>query len=180
MGAFVEVNADNEIVTYPYTFSNLQAENPYTNFGDNKDVMYWFPQTNLAIENGYKLYPVFDTPVPSYNEITEYVQQAAPVEIDGSWFEVWVVNTNTPEQQAYIDARYKQSNKAQATQLLNQTDWTAIPSIADPLQSNPFLANQAAFLEYRNQIRQIAISPPVVAVWPPMPDEVWETVTVNP
>ena len=62
MTNYVEVNADNQIITYPYTFSSLQAENPYTNFGDNNDVMYWFPQTNAATELGYQLFPVLETP----------------------------------------------------------------------------------------------------------------------
>jgi hypothetical protein len=87
------------------------------------------------------------------------------------------VGTNTPEQQAYVDAQLKAANKQQASSLLSATDWTAIPSVADPAQSNPFLANQAAFLEYRNQLRAIAVNPPVVvSSWPVEPDEVWETV----
>lgn len=178
MANYVEINANNEIVTYPYTFSNLQEENPYTNFGDNSDVMYWFPQTALALEKGYQLVGVLATPQPSYDQLTQYVFEGTPAEIDGQWFQTWVVRTNTPEQQEYIDNQNKQKNKQQASNLLSATDWTAIPSVADPLQSNPYLANQAAFLEYRNQLRAIAVNPPVVVEsWPVKPDEVWETVT---
>lgn len=177
MANYVEVNADNKIITYPYTFSSLQAENPYTNFGDNNDVMYWFPQTNAATELGYQLLPVLETPQPSYDPLTQYVVPGQPAPIDGQWYTTWIVGTNDPEQQAYVDAQRKQQNKQQASSLLSATDWTAIPSVADPAQSNPFLANQAAFLEYRNQLRQIAINPPVVVdPWPVEPDEVWETV----
>ena len=177
MANYVEVNAENQIITYPYTFSSLQAENPYTNFGDNQDVMYWFPQTNAATELGYQLFGVLNTPQPAYDPITQYVLEGQPVLTDGQWYQTWVVNTYDPEQQAYQDNQRKQQNKLQASNLLSQTDWTAIPSVADPAQSNPFLANQAAFLEYRSQLRAIAVNPPVVVdPWPVEPDEVWETV----
>ena len=177
MPNYIEVNAQNEIIAYPYTFSNLQAENPYTNFGDNQDVAYWFPQTQLATEQGYQLFPVLETPQPAYDPITQYVVSGTPAETDGQWYTTWVVGTYTPEQQAYYDNQRKQANKQQASALLSATDWTAIPSVADPAQSNPFLANQNAFFEYRNQLRAIAVNPPVVVEsWPVEPDEVWETV----
>lgn len=178
MANYVEVTSSNQIVTYPYTFASLQAENPYTNFGDNTDVTYWFPKTNAATELGYQLLPVFDSPQPSYDPLTQYVS-SGPIEYTGGkWYTTYIVNTYTPEQQAYEDNLRKQANKQMASNLLSQTDWTAIPSVADPLQSDPFLANQAAFLEYRNQVRKIAIDPPIVVeVWPTEPDEVWETVT---
>ena len=178
MTNYVEVNADNQIITYPYTFSSLQAENPYTNFGDNNDVMYWFPQTNAATELGYQLFPVLEAPQPPYDPLTQYVVPGPPELTRGEWWQTWIVGTNTPEQQAYVDAQRKQGNKQQASQLLSATDWTAIPSVADPAQSNPYLANQAAFLEYRNKLRAIAVNPPVVVQsWPVEPDEVWETVS---
>lgn len=178
MTNYVELNAQNQIIAYPYTFSNLQAENPYTNFGDNQDVAYWFPQTNAATELGYQLFPVLESPQPPYDPITQYVIAGAPEETAGQWYQTWIVGTNTPEQQAYVDAQLKAANKQQASSLLSATDWTAIPSVADPAQSNPFLANQNAFLEYRNQLRQIAVNPPVVVdPWPTEPDEVWETVS---
>ena len=65
-------------------------------------------------------------------------------------------------------------NKAQATTLLQQTDWTAPSSIADPAESNPYLANRQAFLNYRSQVREIAVNPPTTpAVFPTLPDEDW-------
>lgn len=178
MTLYVELNADNEIVTYPYTFASLQAENPYTNFGNNQDVAYWFPQTNAAMEEGYQLFPVLETPQPPYDPITQYVIAGAPEETGGQWYQTWTVATYTPEQQAYQDEQRKQANKVQASQLLSACDWTSIPSVADPAQSDPFLANQNAWFAYRNQLRQIAVNPPVVVdPWPTAPAEVWETVT---
>ena len=69
-------------------------------------------------------------------------------------------------------------NKQQAESLLQQTDWTATVDINDPQYSNPYLANQDAFLSYRSAVRQIAVNPPttVVTEWPVRPNEVWVSV----
>lgn len=69
----------------------------------------------------------------------------------------------------------KAQNKMMASSLLSATDWTAMPTITDPQYSNPYLTNQSEFLEYRNQLRAIAINPPetLVEVWPIKPVTVW-------
>lgn len=71
----------------------------------------------------------------------------------------------------------KAQNKSKASMLLSETDWTATVDINNPQYSNPYLANQDAFLAYRSQIRAIAVNPPaVVDPWPVRPDEVWQSV----
>lgn len=163
-------------VKYPYLFSDLQADNPYTNFGDNYDVAYWFPQTQTAIDNGYSLHAVIDLPQPDYDQNTQIcTQNTVPELIGGKWVLGWTVSQMTPEQKAQHDAQVMEQNKNTASQLLTATDWTAIPSVADPQQSNPYLMNQAAFLAYRSQLREIAVNPPVtpVEVWPVAPVEQW-------
>lgn len=70
-----------------------------------------------------------------------------------------------------------EENKTKAVDLLSQTDWTALPDVADPLKSNPYLANANEFNTYRNAVRAIAITP--VAgdiVWPIIPVEIWQGV----
>lgn len=70
-----------------------------------------------------------------------------------------------------------EENKATAVELLQATDWTTIADVGNPRMSNPYLANQAEFIVYRNTIRQIAIYP--VAgnlVWATVPQEVWQAV----
>lgn len=67
-------------------------------------------------------------------------------------------------------------NKATATSLLSQTDWTATVDINNPQYSNPYLMNQDAFLNYRSQVRQIAVNPPTIpAIFPNQPQEVWSS-----
>jgi hypothetical protein len=70
-----------------------------------------------------------------------------------------------------------EENKATATSLLQATDWTTIADVGNPQMSNPYLANQAEFIAYRNAVRQYAIYP--VAgdlVWATVPQEVWQAV----
>lgn len=68
-------------------------------------------------------------------------------------------------------------NKITAVSLLQATDWTTIPDVADPTESNPYLANQAEFINYRNAVRQYAIYPVAGDInWPAVPQEVWQTV----
>jgi hypothetical protein len=70
-----------------------------------------------------------------------------------------------------------EENKATAMYLLQQTDWTELPSVVDPAQSNPYLANQSDFIAYRNAVRQYAINPIEGDIeWLEIPQEVWQTV----
>lgn len=67
-----------------------------------------------------------------------------------------------------------EQNKQTAVALLSQTDWTALPDVADSIKSNPYLANAAEFNTYRNAVRQIAINPVAgELVWPVIPQEQW-------
>jgi hypothetical protein len=69
-----------------------------------------------------------------------------------------------------------EENKQTAISLLQQTDWTQIPSVSDPALSNPYLANKNAFDIYRNSVRQYALNPVAGDItWPTIPQEVWTT-----
>jgi len=70
-----------------------------------------------------------------------------------------------------------EANKQFAVLILQQTDWTQIPSVSDPALSNPYLANKNAFDIYRNSVRQYALNPIAGDItWPTIPQEVWTTV----
>jgi hypothetical protein len=167
---------NTQLIIYPYGFVQLQADNPYTNYGENTDVAYWFPQTTTAIDNGYTLQPVTIATKPTYDAAHQScTQNQNPTLVDGVWVLGWTVTDFTPEQQAAYNETLTQENKQAAIQLLNGTDWTAIASIADPTESNPYLTNRQAFLEYRSTIRQIAINPTFDAVFPRAPIEVWSS-----
>lgn len=69
---------------------------------------------------------------------------------------------------------YTAINKSQATMLLQQTDWTTIPDVANSELSNPYLMNQAEFIAWRSQVRAIAVNPPTTpADFPTQPTAQW-------
>jgi hypothetical protein len=87
--------------------------------------------------------------------------------------DAWTV-ANTP---APILPPTAEQNKATASGLLSETDWTTIPDVADPAKSNPYLTNVDEFLVYRNAVRQYAINPVAGDIdWPIVPNSVWATV----
>ena len=146
------------IEKYPYSIGELRRDNPQTSFPAT-------PTDELLA--GWDVYPVVPTPQPSYDPLIQTIQEVNPVKKDGVWVQTWEVQ-DLPDEQC------RQNNKAQAVQLLQQTDWTSIPDVANPEVSNPYLMNQAEFVAYRSQIRAIAVNPPVVVdPWPVCPDEVW-------
>lgn len=67
-----------------------------------------------------------------------------------------------------------EENKQTAIGFLQETDWTTIPDVADPAISNPYLANQQAFFDYRNLVRPYAINPVAGNInWPTQPTPIW-------
>lgn len=69
----------------------------------------------------------------------------------------------------------KDACKAQATAILQATDWTSIADVGNPQTANPYLVNQAAFIAYRSTIRNYAVNPVENPVWPVAPTEEWST-----
>jgi len=70
-----------------------------------------------------------------------------------------------------------EQNKQTAVTLLQATDWTTIPDVADPVKSNPYLSNAQDFVVYRNAVRQYAVYPVAGYInWPTVPQEVWTNV----
>jgi hypothetical protein len=65
--------------------------------------------------------------------------------------------------------------KNYAVSLLNATDWTTIPDVANPSASSPYLMNQGAFIAWRSQVRALAINPVANPVFPTQPTEQWSS-----
>jgi hypothetical protein len=174
--SYAEVKGDI-VYQYPYTFQNLQAENPFTNYGDNQNFTYWFPLTDAATVDGKELVYVRQLEQPSYDPYTQNCNpNNNPHPADGEWVDGWTVSEKTPEEQEAYKESIRQQNKQVATDLLAQTDWTTIPDVSDPALSDPYLANQSAFFAYRSEVRAIAVNPPdtVINTWPAPPAEEWQ------
>ena len=74
--------------------------------------------------------------------------------------------------QAVNEQAQKDACKAKASSLLYATDWTTIPDVADPI-NNPYLTNQAEFIAWRSQIRELAVNPVVDPIFPTQPTAQW-------
>lgn len=156
-----------QLVTFPYGYAQLQADNPYTAFNAGGLEADFYGTE--AWQEGYRLVPVVELPQPSYDPGTQVaVQDVDPTLTEGVWILGWTVRPMTPEE---TEAR-KQEIKTQASELLSATDWVDIPSVSDPA-NNPHLLNRGAFNAYRLALRQIAVYMPVDPVWPIRPEEEW-------
>lgn len=172
MAVYAEVKGD-QLVRFPYTQGSLMEENPFTNYGPDPDLAAVFPSTETAIKNGYALAEVTYAAEPSYDPATQVcAQDTEPKKIGGVWTLGWTVSPMTPEQKAAYDAGQKAANKSRAMTLLQETDWTEIPSVSDT-GLTPHLVNISQFIAYRTSLRAIAVNPPVVAAWPTKPAEQW-------
>lgn len=84
------VKAVNDVIEkYPYSFGDLQAENPNTSFPED-------PSDALLAE--WDVYPVAPVAVPSYDAINQSVEQGAPVKVSGQWTQTWVVRPATAQE----------------------------------------------------------------------------------
>jgi hypothetical protein len=153
------IKAKNGVIEqYPYSYNQLLADNPEVSFPSE-------PTDQLLAE--WDVYPVVLTPQPSCNPNTEYSVESTPIQKDGIWIQTWVI-------EQLSDEECKQNNKATASQLLYETDWTTIPDVIDPA-NDPYLINQEDFISYRNIIRKIAVSPTSDAVFPEQPVSTWSS-----
>ena len=110
---------------------------------------------------------------PYYNPITQELILTDAVLVDGIWTQVYAVVALDPEQIVSNERQARFDNKTQASSLLLETDWTTIPDVSDPAISDPYLVNTAEFVAYRNELRKIAVNPPVVATFPIKPANIW-------
>src|ERR1035437_2186921 len=129
------------IIQCPYGFAQLQAENQWTNYGNNSDFVSIFPGTDTAVKNGYTLVPVtpFVIPTgqvtvgaPTYafvnGVVTEtYATQAAPAPVYQC--EVWQIKAVlTPAQTTAVEAAIAASPEAGVLQAFWATGDNPIPS----------------------------------------------------
>jgi hypothetical protein len=116
---------------------------------------------------------IFKDTAPDAYIISEEPPSVSPTGwyyIDGTF----IVIPPVPKPDGYTTIQ--QQNTQTAQYLLGATDWTATVDINNPQYSNPYLTNQVEFLNYRSQVRNIAITPPTtLAVFPEQPVATWSS-----
>lgn len=153
---------NTQTMAYPISQQQIQKEYSNTSFSSPFVAPYPYMQ-------------VIATTAPAYNAITQLAQETTPTEKLTQWYQTWEIIELNPEQIAINEQNQAQVNKQQAVSLLQQTDWSSIADVADSEKSNPYLINQAEFIAYRSQLRQIAVYPTWDAVFPKEPVEVWSS-----
>lgn len=83
---YAKVN-ETGLIKYPYTWEDLRAENPYTNFDNRYDLPAWYLQTKDAYELKAWLTMVEITEAPDYDSRTQTILRGSvPVFENGTWF----------------------------------------------------------------------------------------------
>jgi hypothetical protein len=142
---------------------------PNTSFPATGPTPKWMAENSCMYVNTYLPY---DQSTQVLTTVAPYILVADPTKpLD--WVYTVKVEQMTPEQLAQYRQSIAAQNKTKAANLLSQTDWTAIPDVADPLKSDPYLVNQAEFVAWRSNIRAIAVTPTWDAVFLAQPNEVW-------
>lgn len=106
-----------------------------------------------------------------YDQATQVLASATPYIMD-NWVYTVEVRDMTPEELAAYQDSLLAKVKSQAQQLLIASDWTELSSVTD-IANTPHLDNSAEWVAYRLELRSIAVTPTVDAVFPVMPEEIW-------
>lgn len=107
ISSYVLTDGGNTIVTYPYTIQQMIDDNPTVSFP--------LPcPDSLAAE--YNVFPVTATPQPTYNSMTQNLNQINPAKQGGEWFQEWSVTQATPEEQAERLANWRASTSCSPLQ----------------------------------------------------------------
>ena len=148
---------------------------PNTSFPSSGPTPEWMAENSCMYVNTYLPY---DPTTQILTTVAPYILVADP-EKPLDWVYTVEVQAMTPEQLAAYQASVAAQIGAQAQSLLSATDWTTIPSVADPAQSNPYLTNQTEFISWRSQVRAIAVSPTYTSVIPAQPAQAWSNQTAS-
>lgn len=149
--------------------ADYQSLFPNTSFPSSGPTPEWMAENSCMYVNTYLPY---DQSTQVLTTVAPYILVSEPTK-PLEWVYTVQVQDMTPEQLAQYQAGVAAQIGYQAQQLLSATDWTTIPSVADPAQSNPYLTNQAEFISWRSQVRAIAITPTYTSVIPPQPQDQW-------
>jgi hypothetical protein len=153
---------DNTLIQYPYGFSELQADNPSSNFG-SYSVWDIFPQTDAALVDGFTLVEVSADMAPSYDQRTQNVTRLTqPILRDGVWVLTWVIEEKTAEQLATDTAEMAHSVRKDRMFRLFNSDWTQVADAP---------VDKFAWATYRQALRDITAQSgfPWEVTWPTAP-----------
>ena len=146
---------NSQVIEYPLSLNQWRLGHPQTSLPET-------PTEDQLNEVGIFTVQLTDKPVVDY---TKDIVEENPELIGSLWTQVWIVVDATPEEISERQVQIINSNRNLAITFLNETDWTQLPDVG--------LLNKNDFSVYRENLRQIAISPTLDPVWPIKPTEQW-------
>lgn len=153
---------NNEVVKYPYQWTDFEADNNNTNYGyPQPDLLTIFPQTDIA-NQGYTVVLVASATKPIINEATQSVEEDTPILINEVWTQNWVVTTLTSDQQATLTTNESVKIRQQRNAKLTACDWTQIADAP---------VDKTAWSTYRQSLRDLPKESgfPWTITWPTQP-----------
>ena len=153
---------NNEVVKYPYQWTDFEADNNNTNYGyPQPDLLTIFPQTDIA-NQGYTVVLVASATKPIINEATQSVEEDTPTLINEVWTQNWVVTTLTTDQQAALTTNEAVKIRQQRNAKLTACDWTQIADAP---------VDKTAWSTYRQSLRDLPKESgfPWTITWPTEP-----------
>lgn len=154
---------EGAVAIYPYTLTQLRADNPLTSFTQSPSNEDLLPFNAVIVD------PV-TAPVVPY---TQTVTEGTPELEEGAWRQTWVVTEATEEEISDREVVMRGNVAAQAKAMLVESDWSEQPSVRNTAFT-PHLSNGSAFDTYRLALRTIVINSPItVESWPVRPNAMW-------
>lgn len=151
---YVKIN-DGEVEAYPYSISNLRANNQNTSFPSNIS-------ENLLAE--YGVYPVDVSEKPYYDEKIQRIRQKSiPELIDGKWTIVWTVDSLSDNEIEELKNALSEIARGDRNNLLSASDWTQVDDA--PVSKSVWAAYRQALRDITNQDDF-----PYNIVWPTKPE----------
>lgn len=144
------LTSQGSLSAYPYSIALLRKDNPNTSF-----------PSNLSSEElgAWDVFPVEETEQPEIDTLSQYLEEATPIFIDGSWKQQWSVFQVSDEEVAKRTAQQARSVRGSRDAELTSTDWTQLADA--PVDSSVWAV-------YRQQLRDIPQQSgfPWDVVWP--------------
>lgn len=135
-----------------YTIGQLRRDNPQVSFPKT------IPDEILA---DYDVYPLKQIDRPQVDH-TKNVDEGVPIQIDGTWTQVWDITDATSEQVAERTDERAQSVRSERNQKLANCDWTQLSDAP---------VDATVWASYRQELRDISSQPgfPWEITWPVEP-----------
>ena len=146
--------ANGVVDKYLYSIDQLRKDNPEVSFPAN-------PDNDLLAE--YGVYPVVNTPEPTYDIATQRLVWGTPALINGQWTHVWEAIPMSPEEQQSVRQATEYEVRTDRNRLLTETDWTQV--LDAPV-------DRAAWAAYRQALRDVPSQAkfPFDVQWPTQPE----------